>query len=155
MREKLVRSDLLECVIGLGPNLFYNASMEACIIICRTKKSDNHKGQILFINAVNEVTRKNAQSFLELQHIEKIAGAYEAFRSDGKIAKKVSIRDVEKHDFSLNLPLYISVATATNSGSDEQDIQSRYESWVLARDAASHSCEQLIQLLTEEGAQDG
>ena len=38
MREKLVRSDMLECVIGLGPNLFYNSPMEACIVICRTKK---------------------------------------------------------------------------------------------------------------------
>ena len=60
MREKLVRSDMLECVIGLGPNLFYNSPMEACIVICRTKKSDDHKGHVLFINAVNEVTRKNA-----------------------------------------------------------------------------------------------
>ena len=58
MREKLVRSDLLECVIGLGANLFYNSPMEACIMICRSKKEENNKGQILFINAVNEVTRK-------------------------------------------------------------------------------------------------
>ena len=72
MREKLVRSDMLECVIGLGPNLFYNSPMEACIMICRTEKPDDHKGHILFINAVNEVTRKNAHSFLEPQHIEKI-----------------------------------------------------------------------------------
>ena len=48
-------------------------------MICRTEKPDDHKGHILFINAVNEVTRKNAHSFLEPQHIEKIAGAYDAF----------------------------------------------------------------------------
>ncbi len=29
LREKLVKSDLIECVIGLGPNLFFNAPMEA------------------------------------------------------------------------------------------------------------------------------
>lgn len=43
MREKLVKSDLVECVIGLGPNLFYNSPMEACIIICRTRKAVNRK----------------------------------------------------------------------------------------------------------------
>lgn len=43
MREKLVRSDMLECVIGLGPNLFYNSPMEACIIICRKNKPANLK----------------------------------------------------------------------------------------------------------------
>ena len=154
MREKLVRSDMLECVIGLGPNLFYNASMEACIVICRTKKPDNHKGQILLINAVNEVTRKNAQSYLEPQHIDKIARAYEAFKSDGDIAKKVSIRDVEKHDFSLNLSLYIP-AGISSSEADERDIQSQYEDWILASKAARHSFDALTRLLTEGGVQNG
>ena len=38
MRKKLVQSDMVDCVIGLGPNLFFNAPMEACIVICRTYK---------------------------------------------------------------------------------------------------------------------
>jgi type I restriction enzyme M protein len=72
MREKLVRSDLLECVIGMGPNLFYNSPMEACIIICRTKKPDSHKEHVLFINAVNEVTRKNAEAFWNLLILRRL-----------------------------------------------------------------------------------
>lgn len=55
MREKLVRSDIVECVIGLGPNLFYNSPMEACIMICRMNKHPERRGQVLFINAINEV----------------------------------------------------------------------------------------------------
>ena len=39
MRKKLIQSDLIDCIIGLGPNLFFNAPMEACIVICRTKKN--------------------------------------------------------------------------------------------------------------------
>ncbi len=35
------------------------------------KKPDDHKGYVLFINAVNEVTRKNGESFLDIEHIEK------------------------------------------------------------------------------------
>ena len=61
MREKLIRSDKVECVIGLGANLFYNSPMEACIMICRMTKRPERRGQVLFINAVNEVERKNAQ----------------------------------------------------------------------------------------------
>ena len=38
MRRKLIETDLIECVIGLGPNLFYNSPMEACVVICRTQK---------------------------------------------------------------------------------------------------------------------
>lgn len=154
MREKLVRSDMLECVIGLGPNLFYNASMEACIVICRTKKPDSHKGQVLLINAVNEVTRKNAQSYLEPQHIDKVIHAYEAFKSDGDIAKKVSIRDIENNGFSLNLSLYLPAGTGSGE-SDQRDIQSRYEDWVLARESARYSCDVLCRLLAEGRGQNG
>ena len=47
MREKLIRSDAVECVIGLGPNLFYNSPMEACIMICRMNKRPDRRGQVL------------------------------------------------------------------------------------------------------------
>ena len=128
MREKLVRSDLLECVIGLGPNLFYNAPMEACIVICRTKKADDRKGHVLFINAVNEVTRKNAESNLEPQHIEKIAKAYADFTNVEGFAAKVSIRDIEKNNFLLTLPLY---AKDPSSGPDRDSrtMQEVFEEW--------------------------
>lgn len=129
MREKLVRSDLLECVIGLGPNLFYNSPMEACIVICRTKKPDSHKGHVLFINAVNEVTRKNAESFLEPSHIEKIAKAYENYKTDGEIASKVSIREIEKNGFALSIPLYVKAPAAASVITGIGSIQEHYEEW--------------------------
>ena len=153
MREKLIRCDLLECVIGLGPNLFYNASMEACIVICRTKKAEDRKGQVLLINAVNEVTRKNAQSYLEDRHIRKIADAYEKFESDGEITKKVSIRDIEKNDFSLNLTLYIPVDLGVKD-SDDRDTQTRYQEWAEASATARGECDALTRML-EGGENDG
>lgn len=82
MREKLVKGDYVECIIGLGPNLFYNSPMEACIMICRITKRPERRGQVLFINAVNEVERKNAQSLLEERHIQRIAGACQKYADD-------------------------------------------------------------------------
>jgi type I restriction enzyme M protein len=38
MRRKLVEADWVECVLGLGPNLFYNSSMESCVVVCRSRK---------------------------------------------------------------------------------------------------------------------
>lgn len=64
MRRKLIEADAIECVLGLGPNLFYNSPMKACVVVCRTAKPKARKGRILFINAVNEVTRERAQSVL-------------------------------------------------------------------------------------------
>ncbi len=93
MRERLVRSDKVECVIGLGPNLFYNSPMEACIMICRMTKRPDRRGQVLFINAVNEVERKNAQSYLEDRHIARIAAAYDSYADDGDFAKVATLFD--------------------------------------------------------------
>jgi type I restriction enzyme M protein len=75
MRRKLVEADLIECVLGLSPNLFYNSPMEACVVIGRTAKPRGRKGKILLINTVNEVTRERAQSFLTDDHIARIAAA--------------------------------------------------------------------------------
>ncbi|MDL2292510.1 type I restriction-modification system subunit M [Acholeplasma sp. OttesenSCG-928-E16] len=107
MREALVKSDLLECVIGLGPNLFYNAPMEACILVCRTNKKPDRRGKVLFINALNEIARKKTFSYLKKGHIEKITQAYDSYFDSKNFAKVVTIKDISNNGFSLSLPLYV------------------------------------------------
>ncbi|MBR2823249.1 MAG: SAM-dependent DNA methyltransferase [Clostridia bacterium] len=107
LRENLVKSDLIECVIGLGPNLFFNAPMEACIVICRTSKSEERKHKVLFINAVDEVTRKNAQSYLEDSHIEHIAGAYLNGTKEEGYSRLVDFEEIANNRFNLSIPLYV------------------------------------------------
>lgn len=148
MRENLVKMDLVECVIGLGPNLFYNASMEACIVICRSRKPQNRKNKVLFINAINEVTRKNAESYLEQKHINKIAKAYERFESDDDIAKKVSNEDIAANGYSMNVALYIKENKDVYV--DERDLQQRYDDWKNSISKINHSFELIFSMLGEE-----
>ena len=68
MRSKLIETDLVECVLGLGPGLFYNSPMEACVIVCRSRKELARQGRILFIDAVAEIARERAQSSLLPEH---------------------------------------------------------------------------------------
>ena len=126
IRENLIKSDLLECVIGLGPNLFYNASMEACIMICRTQKPLLRKNKVLFINAIDEVVRKNAQSFLEDTHISKIAGAYEEFEDIQYFAKSASYEDIEAQGFNLNINRYVERQTGPG---DSRSLDEHYIDW--------------------------
>lgn len=107
MRENLVRTDLIECVLGIGRNLFYNSPMEACIIICRTNKPAERKNKILFINAKHEVTRKNAQSYLEESHIKKISDAYSNYEEVDGFSKIVPVNDVLANDGELTISLYL------------------------------------------------
>ncbi len=101
---------------GLGPNLFYNSPMEACVVICRTSKPKARRGKILLINGINEVTRERAQGFLTDDHIEHIVQAYEKFADDPGFARVVTVSEVRAKDGNLSIPLY--VAPATNGGSD-------------------------------------
>ena len=112
IRKVLLDSDLLECVIGLAPNLFYNSPMEACIMICRAAKPAEQKGKVLFINAVNEVTRKNAESRLESTHIEKILSTYAARTSDGAFSAVATREEIAAKKDSLAISLYAHVAAA-------------------------------------------
>jgi type I restriction enzyme M protein len=111
MRRKLIEADLVECVLGLGPNLFYNSPMEACVVICRTQKPKARRGKILFINAVNEVTRERAQSFLTAEHLQRIVRAYKHFNDEPGFTRVVPIEEIRAKVGNLSIPLYVGGET--------------------------------------------
>jgi len=111
MRQKLVDADLVDCVLGLGPNLFYNSPMEACVVICRTAKPKSRRNKVLLINAVNEVTRERAQSFLTDEHIERIVKAYQAFKDEPGFTRVATLDDIRAKDGNLSIPLYVAPQT--------------------------------------------
>ena len=111
MRRKLIEADLIECVLGLGPNLFYNSPMEACVVVCRTQKPKARRGKILFINAVNEVTRERAQSFLTDGHLQRVVRAYQDFKDEPGFTRVVPIEEIRAKEGNLSIPLYVGGET--------------------------------------------
>ena len=129
MRRKLVESDLLECVLGLGPGLFYNSPMEACVLVCRTSKPAGRVGKVLFIDAVGEVARERAQSFLKPKHQTRILGAYRGFSDLPGFAAVATIKEVLAGDGSLSIPLYVKKQSASTSGEETQDLATAWTSF--------------------------
>jgi type I restriction enzyme M protein len=118
MRRKLVASDLLECVLGLGPNLFYNSPMEACVVICRTSKPAARERKVIFIDAVHEVVRERAQSFLTPGNQDRILSTFRAFVDDPGFAKVATIAEVLENDGNLSIARYVRPleSVASNAG---------------------------------------
>lgn len=116
LREKLIKSDVVECVIGLGANLFYNSPMEACILICNNQKRSTLKNKIIFINALKEVTRKNAESYLEKVHIEKIVSAYFNASEIQNFSTVASLEQIANYNYNLNISLYANALLSRKSG---------------------------------------
>lgn len=112
MRAKMIQDDVIEAVLGLGPNLFYNSPMEACVVFCRSRKPQERHGKVLFIDAVNEVTRERAQSFLTPAHIERIAETYRDFRDVEGFSKIATLEEIAAKQDNLSIPLYVKKAEA-------------------------------------------
>ena len=125
MRKSLVKMDLIECVIGIGKNLFYNSPMEACIIICRKNKSNRRKGKVLFIDAKAEVTRKNGESYLEEHHIERILKTYNDYSSEEGFSAVIDNQDIIVNKSLLGIQYYVRSSFAKG----DYNLEIEYENW--------------------------
>ena len=103
----MIKEDLIECVIGLGPNLFYNSPMESCLLITKNNKSKDRKGKILFINAINEVKQQSSMGYLEDKHIDSIFKAYKNFKNKKNLSALVDNKDVLLNNGNMTLSLYV------------------------------------------------
>ena len=159
MRRKLVESDLLECVLGLGPNLFYNSPMEACVVVCRTRKPPARKGKVLFIDAVNDVARERAQSFLKPEHQARILAAYQSFADEPGFAKVATVEDILAKDGNLSIPRYVLPAAdaSGNGGGDAPNLKKAWAAFEADGREFSEQMDKLVDMLygvASEGVND-
>ena len=109
--------DYVDAVIGLGKNLFYNSSMESCLLVCRMKKPKERKGKIIFINAVNEIRIDRSIAYLNEQHVSRIANSYKTFKDEIGFSTVVSNKVVLENNANLSIPLYVKIANETKQDS--------------------------------------
>ena len=131
MREELVKTDLIECIIGIGPNLFFNSPMEACILICNKNKPDTLRKKILFINALKEITRKNGESYLEDSHISKIASTFHEASCIENFSRVVDWQEIESYNYDLTIQKYVFI------NDDEEQLTGSFNSYFEDWDSQS------------------
>jgi len=107
IREQLLKMDIVEAVIGLGPNIFYGTPLAACILVFRALKKKGKKDKVLFIDASDQVRVGRAQNYLEKEHIEHIYKWYKDYEDVQGYVKVVDIEQIKLNDFNLNIPLYV------------------------------------------------
>ncbi len=149
LREALVQSDLIECVLGLGAGLFYNSPMEAVVITLRAYKPAEHEGKVLFINALNEVAREQAQSFLRETHQKRILDAYRGFTDVNQFAAVATLDQIAVKSYSLSIPLYVAGAKAADTG-EQVDVADALAGWRDAAETSDASIADVLALLRAE-----
>ena len=107
MRRKMIESDQIEAVIGLGANLFYNSPMEAMILVGNTNKPQNRKGKVLFINGKYDVVDNKGLAYLTNEHIKKLYQAYADFTDIPHYSKVATNEDILALDGNMNINFYV------------------------------------------------
>ena len=151
IRKGVIASDLIEVVIGLGPNLFYNSSMESCVVVLRHSKAANRKNKIVFVNGVHEVTRERATSFLSEDNLEKLVEACYEPEDHPDIARLVDLDEVKDNLYNLSIPLYVTVKNGNGSSKEEQDLEGAIENWKISRTLLKKQTNKLFINLNELG----
>ena len=109
IRKGFIDEDLIEAVIGLGPNLFYGTQIPACILVMRQNgkaKPKDRQGKILFINADQDYDAGRAQNYLRPEHAEKIIRTFEKFETIPGYSRVVDLDEIKANDYNLNIRRY-------------------------------------------------
>ncbi|KUY20029.1 type I restriction-modification system subunit M [Elizabethkingia miricola] len=111
IRKKLLTDNNIDTVIGLPSNLFFSTGIPVCILILKKcKKYDD----VLFINASADENfeKGKRQNHLREEDIEKIVKAYQFREEVPRYSRKVSMSEIEKNEYNLNISRYVSTAVA-------------------------------------------
>lgn len=104
IREKLIKENLLDAVIGLPVNLFFGTGIPAAILVFEKGRKRN---DVVFIDASRDFEQNKRQNRLRPDDIEKIVATYRARAEVEKFCHVAAPAELEENEFNLNIPRYV------------------------------------------------
>ena len=114
LRKELVRMDIIDTIIGLGRQLFFNSGLESCILICNRNKNNSRKGKILFIEAEKLTHKTGTFTYLSKEDQNAILEAYHQNSNIEGLSNSVRNEDVIAQNGNLNIKTYVKCTTSNN-----------------------------------------
>ncbi len=148
IRIGLIEDDLIEAIIGLGPQLFYNSPMDSCIVVCRKNKPAEKKNKIIFIRAYDQIYKEGNQNFLAPENIKNIFDWYSEFKEIPGRTKISSIEEIREKNYILNVSRYAKPEDE-ETDSSSPIISAVIEDWVASSGQVKASFNELIATLKE------
>lgn len=111
IRKEFVEADLVEAVLLLPENLFYNTTAPGIVMMINKRK--RKKGEILLINASKLFSKGRPKNFLEEKHIDQIAKTYHSWKAEDAISAIIGKADAAKNDYNLSPSRYVSTGGET------------------------------------------
>jgi type I restriction enzyme M protein len=146
IRARILDLDLIEAVIGLGPNLFYGTGLSACIVVARQRKPADRRERILLADASGLYRKGKNQNTLEGDHVESILDCYARFTNELGRSQVVSLDEVRAEGGRINLAGHITQPEEANVPSVGEAAAALMHALNRAWAAEDH----LSQLLTDQ-----
>lgn len=158
IRKALLEADLVDCMIALPGQLFFNTQIPACIWILANKKDGSdgkrkREKEVLFIDARNtgEMINRTQKAFSQ-DDIEKLAGTYHEWRSLKGIyedvsgfCKSVNLDEIKSHEYVLTPGRFVGASEQINEGLPFEDLMNSLISSLSTKLAESHKLEEQLK----------
>jgi type I restriction enzyme M protein len=130
IRTHILKSDAVDAVISLAPNLFYGTGIAACVVILTLDKPVERKNKVLLINGKGLLKHGRNQNTLEPEHARKLLAAYQSYDVIDGLARVVGLDEIAGNDHNLSIPLYVAPADTGEKLTLEQalaDLETAHE----------------------------
>ncbi len=112
IRKKLVEEDIIEGVVLLPENLFYNTTAPGIVLLLNRNKLPEHMGQILLVNASNYFVKQKPKNELTGEGIAAIVEVYRKWETRPKLSRVITIEEVRNADYNLSPSQFVEVNDA-------------------------------------------
>jgi type I restriction enzyme M protein len=129
IRKNLIRKGYIKGIIGLPANLFYGTGIPACIIVIDKENAHTRKG-IFMIDASSGYMKDGNKNRLRDMDIHQIVDVFNKRLEIPKYSRMVSVEEIEKNEFNLNIPRYID----SQQAEDIQDIEGHLKGGIPSAD---------------------
>ena len=152
IRKGFVENDLIEGVILLPENLFYNTSAPGIILLLNRSKPAERKAQILLINLSNYFVKETPKNALTDEGIKVAAEVYQAWESREKLSEVITLQDTRTTDYNLSPSQFVDVGDHVEHR-PISDILADVREARIARENADNILEEVLTRLgiNEEG----
>jgi type I restriction enzyme M protein len=110
IRRWFIDNDVIEGMILLPDNLFYNTTAAGIIIALNRNKPKDRRHKVILINASNDFQKGRPKNFIPDESVKKIADAFHAGKDVERFVKVVSVEEIAKNDYNLSPSRYVETA---------------------------------------------
>ncbi len=112
VRKWFIEHDLIEGVIYLPENLFYNTSAPGIILFFNKQKPKERKDKIYLLHAGKEFEKGDPKNYITAEGIERITETFKQFKNVEKFACLVDKEEIVKNDYNISPSRYIQINDA-------------------------------------------